>query len=94
MSASGEHSEREQPVFVVALTGGIASGKTTVSDLFRELGVAVIDTDVIARELVEPGQPKTEFVTIIQGSRWLSGPCRGVERFLCLQICLNKFEWE
>lgn len=41
----------------VALTGGIASGKTTVANLFAELGVPVIDTDVIAREVVEPGQP-------------------------------------
>jgi len=41
----------------VALTGGIASGKTTVADLFGRLGVPVIDTDVIAREIVEPGQP-------------------------------------
>jgi len=43
--------------FRVALTGGIASGKTTVADLFADLGVPVIDTDVIAREVVEPGQP-------------------------------------
>ena len=39
------------------LTGGIASGKTAVSDHFSALGVPVIDTDVIARELVEPSQP-------------------------------------
>jgi dephospho-CoA kinase len=43
--------------FRVALTGGIASGKTTVADLFVALGVPVIDTDVIAREVVEPEQP-------------------------------------
>jgi dephospho-CoA kinase len=43
--------------FRVALTGGIASGKTMVADLFAALGVPVIDTDVIAREVVEPGQP-------------------------------------
>jgi dephospho-CoA kinase len=43
--------------FRVALTGGIASGKTTVANLFAALGVPVIDTDVIAREVVEPGQP-------------------------------------
>jgi len=43
--------------FRVALTGGIASGKSTVADLFAGLGVPVIDTDVIAREVVEPGQP-------------------------------------
>lgn len=45
------------PAYRVALTGGIASGKTTVANLFTELGVPVIDTDVIAREVVEPGQP-------------------------------------
>ena len=47
-------------IFTVVLTGGIASGKTTVSDGFRKLGVPVVDTDVIARELVEPGQPALE----------------------------------
>ena len=41
----------------VALTGGIASGKTAVSDRFAALGASVVDTDVIARELVEPGSP-------------------------------------
>ncbi len=40
----------------VGLTGGIASGKTTVSNLFVKLGVPVIDADVIAHALVEPGQ--------------------------------------
>lgn len=43
--------------FRVALTGGIASGKSTVANLFAALGVPVIDTDVIAREIVEPGKP-------------------------------------
>jgi dephospho-CoA kinase len=46
-----------RPPFRIALTGGIASGKTTVADLFAALGVPVIDTDVIAREVVEPSQP-------------------------------------
>lgn len=40
---------------VVALTGGIASGKSAVSQRFAELGAPVVDTDVIAREVVEPG---------------------------------------
>ena len=44
-------------VLTVGLTGGIASGKTAVSDRFAQLGVPVIDTDIIAREVVEPGQP-------------------------------------
>jgi dephospho-CoA kinase len=41
----------------VGLTGGIASGKSTVADYLGKLGANVIDTDVIAREVVEPGQP-------------------------------------
>ena len=47
----------EPPPFRVALTGGIASGKTTVANLFAALGVPMIDTDVIARQVVEPGRP-------------------------------------
>ncbi len=39
------------------LTGGIGAGKTTAADLLRQGGVAVADTDTIARQLVEPGQP-------------------------------------
>ena len=42
-------------IFTIALTGGIASGKTAVSDMFFEMGVDIIDTDIIAREVVEPG---------------------------------------
>lgn len=41
----------------IALTGGIASGKSMVANMFADLGAAVIDTDIIARELVRPGQP-------------------------------------
>ena len=40
----------------IGLTGGIASGKSTIAELFAELGAVVIDTDVIAREVVMPGQ--------------------------------------
>lgn len=41
--------------YTVALTGGIGSGKSTVADAFSHLGVNVIDADVIARQVVEPG---------------------------------------
>src|SRR5262245_7307507 len=43
--------------FRVGLTGGIASGKSTVARLFEALGVPLVDTDVLAREVVAPGQP-------------------------------------
>lgn len=42
---------------LIALTGGIASGKTAVAELFATLGVPVLDTDVISREVVAPGMP-------------------------------------
>ena len=54
--------------FRVALTGGIASGKTTVAGLFAAHGVPLIDTDVIAREVVEPGQPALAAVVEAFGS--------------------------
>ncbi len=44
-------------MFRIGLTGGIASGKSTVADLFADAGAVVIDTDRIAREVVEPGRP-------------------------------------
>ncbi len=47
-------------VFRVGLTGGIASGKSTVSKFFGALGVPIIDTDQVARDVVEPGQPPLE----------------------------------
>jgi len=43
-------------VLRIGLTGGIASGKSAVADLFAEYGACVIDTDLIAREVVEPGE--------------------------------------
>jgi dephospho-CoA kinase len=41
----------------IGLTGGVASGKSTVSQRFGELGVTVIDADVASRKVVEPGKP-------------------------------------
>ena len=62
---------RERRPYVVGLTGGIASGKTTVTDLFGELGVPVVDTDEIARELVEPGQPLLSSIVSALGKELL-----------------------
>jgi len=44
-------------MFVIGLTGGVASGKTTISNLFSGLGVPIVDTDIVSRELLEKGQP-------------------------------------
>jgi len=44
-------------VYTVAITGGIGSGKTTVANKFAQLGITVIDADIIARSVVEPQKP-------------------------------------
>lgn len=60
--------ERERrPRLVIGLTGGIGSGKTTVARLFEARGVQSIDADVLARELVEPGQPAFEEIVAAFG---------------------------
>ena len=61
---------------VVAITGGIASGKTEVSRRFAHLGVTVADADVLARALVEPGQPALDAIATRFGSGVLQGDGR------------------
>ena len=51
----------------IGLTGGIASGKTMVADFFSSLGVPVIDTDIIARQVVEPGTAALSEIRITFG---------------------------
>ncbi|MDR0436302.1 MAG: dephospho-CoA kinase [Propionibacteriaceae bacterium] len=52
----------------VALAGGIASGKSLVAHLFEELGAVVVDYDVLARQVVEPGTPGLEVLARVFGS--------------------------
>jgi dephospho-CoA kinase len=66
-------------VITIVLTGGIASGKTAVSDHFATMGVPVIDTDKIAREIVEPGQPALDAIADILGKNFLL-PDGGLDR--------------
>ncbi|GED34569.1 dephospho-CoA kinase [Brevibacillus centrosporus] len=47
---------------ILGLTGGIATGKSTVTGMLRERGIPVIDADQIAREVVEPGKPAYEAI--------------------------------
>lgn len=57
---------------VVGITGGIGSGKTTVANVFSALGVPVIDTDQLARELVEPGQPALDEIIAVFGKKCIT----------------------
>ncbi|WP_130834015.1 dephospho-CoA kinase [[Erwinia] mediterraneensis] len=48
--------------YTVALTGGIGSGKSTIANAFAAFGVEIIDADIIAREVVEPGTPALQAI--------------------------------
>ncbi|MDB5084870.1 MAG: dephospho-CoA kinase [Bacilli bacterium] len=55
----------------IGLTGGIATGKSTVSALFRELGASILDADVAARKVVEPGTSALEEIRAVFGEQAL-----------------------
>ena len=57
---------------VVGLTGGIGSGKTAVSDRFEALGIKVVDADIAARVVVEPGQPALEEIEAYFGAEMIN----------------------
>ena len=59
----------------VGLTGGIASGKSVASDYFASLGIPVIDTDLISRELVEPGSAGLQRINETIGESVLDKHC-------------------
>jgi dephospho-CoA kinase len=64
---------------VVGLTGGIASGKSTVADMLRARGAAVIDADVVAREIVAPGEDAYNEIVAAWGPAIL-GPDGALDR--------------
>jgi dephospho-CoA kinase len=66
-------------MYRVGLTGGVASGKSTVAAMFADLGVPVIDTDVLARDVVAPGTPGLKAVAAAFG-RELLLPDGGLDR--------------
>ncbi|RLA18075.1 MAG: dephospho-CoA kinase [Gammaproteobacteria bacterium] len=55
------------PTIIIGLTGGIACGKTTASDFFADKGIEIVDADLVAREVVEPGQPALEKIIEVFG---------------------------
>jgi len=57
---------------IIGLTGGIASGKTSVADFLERLGAAVVDADLLAREIVEPGEPALELIVAAFGRQMLN----------------------
>ena len=57
---------------LVGVTGGIASGKTTVANMLKDLGAPMIDFDVLARQVVEPGKPAWKDIVAYFGKQVLS----------------------
>ena len=57
---------------LVGLTGGIAAGKSTISSTLSELGVPIIDADILAREVVEPGSPALDAIAAHFGASFLN----------------------
>ncbi|MCK8130649.1 dephospho-CoA kinase [Pseudoalteromonas sp. 2CM39R] len=58
--------------WVLGLTGGIGSGKSAVSAMFEELGIQVVDADIVAREVVEPGSAGLTKITVHFGDEILT----------------------
>lgn len=73
-------------MLIIGLTGGIGSGKSTVCDYFARLGVPIIDADLIAREVVEPGQPALGQIADHFGSEFITPEGRLNRRLLREQI--------
>ncbi len=71
---------------VIGLTGGIGSGKSTVANGFGRLGVPLIDADLIARELVEPGQAALEKIRAVFGPGCLTAQGRLDRTYISKQI--------
>lgn len=68
---SAKNSPYPPGKFIIALTGGIASGKGLVADTLEQLGASIVDTDILAREVVRPGSLVLEKIRKMWGDRVL-----------------------
>jgi len=75
-------------MLTVGLTGGIGSGKSTVSDLFSNLGVSIIDTDLISHRLLEPDQSGYEKIVARFGDKLL-GKNQQIDRRQLRRVVFN-----
>jgi dephospho-CoA kinase len=66
-------------VILVGLTGGVATGKSTVAQMFHQCGASIIDADLLARQVVEPGQPAWRDIVKTFG-RGILRPDRTIDR--------------
>lgn len=81
----------EDDRLLLGITGGIASGKTTVTNMFTEMGAALIDFDMLAREVVEPGRPAWKDVVSYFGEQVLQED-RSLDRKKLSEIVFRDME--
>jgi dephospho-CoA kinase len=75
-------------LIIVGLTGGIATGKSTVSAIFKKAGAIIIDADLIARQVVVPGLPAWRSIKTVFGDRVI-GPDGVINRALLGEVVYN-----
>jgi len=66
-------------MILVGLTGGVATGKSTVARMFKQCGAVVIDADLLARDVVKPGKPAWRAIVTLFGKTVLN-PDRSLDR--------------
>jgi dephospho-CoA kinase len=79
---------RGSEALLIGLTGGIATGKSTVADILKDLGAAIIDFDLLARSVVEPGKQSWQLITEFFGNNILN-PDNTINRKKLSDIVFN-----
>lgn len=78
-------------MLVIALTGGIGSGKTTVSEIFKTKNIPIIDTDVISRQIVNKNKPAYNEIIKLFGKEILDAD-KNINRQLLREVIFNSTE--
>ena len=81
-------------IFKIGLTGGIATGKTTVADIFSSLGIEIIDTDEIAKEAVKPGEPALKLIIDSFGEDIIEKKSKKLDRRKLRKIIFENNEYK
>ena len=84
-SSSGSSSGSGSSSLIIGLTGGIGSGKSTVAEAFRQLGIETVDADQASRAVVEPGMPALAAISAQFGSQIIQAD-GGLDRAALRQI--------
>ena len=79
---------KDSETVLVGLTGGIATGKSTVAEMFRELGAVIIDFDILARSVVEPEKPSWKLIKDFFGEDILN-PDSTINRKKTFNYCIQ-----